>query len=223
MTSCRTRTARQHHPPAEPLRGRLGRGAGRRGVVESIVARRWLLRLGRRRACDPLAERSQAIREILDRISNAGCQVIGAVCLSCFCERFGIAHPDIDSLIAHLWAFARIASPDEFVAWDRALGRNALHGLGDPVPDEVLAVVPAELQEDFGALVESVVEIGMYDAYGANTDGPRDFLMLAIRLCEGHNVPVPNLEPFLRSPQTSRWGMPVAEETLAQWRLLANR
>lgn len=166
---------------------------------------------------------SQAIREILARISNAGCQVIGAICLSCFCRRFGIAHPDIDSLLAHLWSFARIASPDEFVAWDQALGRCALHGLGDPVPDEVLAVVPTELQEDFGALVEFVVEIGMYDAYGANTDEPRNFLMRAIHLCEGHKVPVPSLEPFLQPPQSSRLGMPVAEETLAQWRMLADR
>ena len=162
------------------------------------------------------------MREILDGISNAGCQVIGAVCLYRFCDCFGIAHPEIDSLIAHLWAFARIASPDEFVSWDRALGENALHGLGDRVPDEVLAVVPTELRDDFGTLVEYVVEIGMYDAYGANTDEPRNSLMRAIRLCEEHNVPVPSLEPFLRSPQTPGWGMPVADETLAQWQLLTD-
>jgi len=126
-------------------------------------------------------------------------------------------------LVAHLWAFARIASPDEFVAWDRAAAGIVLHGRGDPVPDEVLAVVPTELQADFAALVEFVVEIGMYDAYGADTDEPRNYLMRAIGLCEGHNVPVPSLEPFLRSPQNSRWGMPVAEETFAQWRLLADR
>ena len=33
-----TKIDTQQHLPAEPLRGRLGRGAGRRGVVESIVA-----------------------------------------------------------------------------------------------------------------------------------------------------------------------------------------
>jgi len=46
---------RQHFTPAEPLCGRLGRGASRRGVIKSIVARRWSLRSGRRRASLPLA------------------------------------------------------------------------------------------------------------------------------------------------------------------------
>jgi hypothetical protein len=57
---------------------------------------------------------------------------MGAICLSRFCAFFRITHPEIDSLVAHSWAFARIASPDEFVAWDRALSDKLLHGLGDP-------------------------------------------------------------------------------------------
>ena len=109
----------------------------------------------------------------------------------------------------------------EFVAWRRGLTANALHGLGDPVPDEVLAVMPVELREDFGKLVEFVVEIGMYDAYGAKTDAPRKFLMRSICLIEKHGVPPPSLEPFLQSPETPIFWTPVAEKTLAQWRLLA--
>jgi hypothetical protein len=161
-------------------------------------------------------------RQTLDKISNAGCQVIGAICLSRFCAHYQIAHADIDALVEHLWAFASIASPDEFVEWDRDWGELAIEGCGEAVPDGVLAVVPGGLRASFEALIDSVTEIGMCDANAANTKWPRDYLMRAIAELQKHEIAVPELEPFLASPQTPGWGMPVAEETLARWRAVAD-
>ncbi|MFK7818938.1 MAG: hypothetical protein AB8G99_09470 [Planctomycetaceae bacterium] len=125
----------------------------------------------------PLSGRGLTIRNTIRTISNAAKQVCAAICLERFCTHHGIAHPKLDSPIEHLWAFASIASPDEFAKWDQALANVALAGDTANLDADVADVVATKLMPDISTLVSNVEALGMCDAYAADTDGPIDMLL----------------------------------------------
>ncbi|WP_144058853.1 hypothetical protein [Rhodopirellula sp. SWK7] len=168
----------------------------------------------------PLSGRGLPIRETIRTISNAAKQVCAAICLQRFCAQHSIAHPKLDSLIEHLWAFASIGSPDEFVKWDSGLNSLALAGFRAKLDGDVSAAVDSELLSDFSSLVSNVENLGMCDAYGADTDGPIDMLLSVFSLLEKHDVPIPSLDAFTASEHNVGWGMPVDPDLLDSWRSL---
>ena len=157
------------------------------------------------------------IRETIRTISNAGKQVCAAICLSRFCSHYDISDSHLDQLIAHLWDFASIGSPDEFVAWDSRLQSISLTDLDDVLAQDVATVIPPTLLTDFSRLVTCVERLGMCDAYGGDTDGPIDYLVDTMRILDSHDISKPSLDLFTVSPHNTGWGMPVDPEIHADW------
>ena len=115
-------------------------------------------------------------------------QFQGAECLKAFCKHFGIEHPAIDELVAHLES---LPVNQTFSAWERRGAGLHLVGRGDATPADVTASVPEELLKDFDELVEYAVEIGIADAYGADTEMPDVYLQKCVNIAASHKVNVP--------------------------------
>ncbi|WP_423367745.1 hypothetical protein [Burkholderia sp. LMG 32019] len=120
--------------------------------------------------------------------SPVGMQVYASSCLRRYCDAKGVSHVAIDALLAHLDAVAGARSLPE---WERKGALLELNGRGDPVPAAIESVLPDGESQTFAALVEAVVEVGIVDLYGANTDLPLAFLRKAIAVLEQSGIPLP--------------------------------
>lgn len=115
-------------------------------------------------------------------------QVKGAYCLEAFCRHYGIRHPTVEQLIAHLLSITEV---DNLPAWEQAGQLLPLNGRGDPRPGDLDEAVPARVRADFYRLVHDAVEIGLVDFYGAATYRPLEFYEACKRLLKKHRVPAP--------------------------------
>ncbi|MET3917154.1 hypothetical protein ABID97_003936 [Variovorax sp. OAS795] len=117
-------------------------------------------------------------------------QLYGVRCLEAFVQTYEIQHPSVDRLLDHL----RSIGGYSFGRWERAGALLPLNGRGDPAPSDLIEELPEDLRPDFLRLVDSVVEIGMVDAYAVDSISPLRFLLQAVAILEVHEVPLPALD-----------------------------
>jgi hypothetical protein len=121
-----------------------------------------------------------------ENLTSRELQVLAALCLSKFCKHFGIDHEALSSLISHECS---ILIAKDLSSWDAAGANLYLPGRGDPVPADILHLVPDLIKKDFTELVECSVEVGIIDLYGADTKMPRDFLLRCTHILNRNNIP----------------------------------
>lgn len=121
-------------------------------------------------------------------------QFYAAVCLKKYCIDRGISHSSIDALICHQICLTTAKSlPD----WEQSGSRLELGG-GDPIPDHIMDVVPADDRRLFYELVDCSVEVGIVDMYGTSTDQPARFATRCIAILEELGIDRPAIEPIRR-------------------------
>ncbi|WP_198432455.1 hypothetical protein [Burkholderia ubonensis] len=129
--------------------------------------------------------------EILAKLaghSPAAMQRYASSCLRRYCEVKGLSHPAVDALLAHLDS---IATSRDLAEWERKGAWLDLNGRGDPIPADITFALSEAERSAFAELVESVVEVGIVDLYGAKTDLPLRFLDKAMRILERNGIPLP--------------------------------
>ncbi|MGZ2743517.1 hypothetical protein [Burkholderia stagnalis] len=117
-------------------------------------------------------------------------QIYASSCLRCYCEFKGISHPAVNELLNHLDS---IASRQSVAEWDARGALLDLNGRGDPIPESLKSMLSGEDLNEFANLVDSVVEVGIVDLYGAKTDMPLRFLDKAMCILEENNIHFPVL------------------------------
>ncbi|WP_110955879.1 hypothetical protein [Anaerosinus massiliensis] len=151
--------------------------------------------------------------DLLQSMSIRKKQAYAALCLANFCAEKRIVHESIKELIEHLLS---ILIEKNLVKWESAGCSLEISGRGDPLPDHIKMIVPSEIYGVFNHLVESVVEVGIVDMYGAISDEPLKFLLESIKIVQSSGVQIPDVNNvFDREPENSSdngWGNPVSEE-----------
>jgi hypothetical protein len=141
-----------------------------------------------------------------------------------YCERRGLAHPEIDRFLNHLWMFVGLSSDEEtFRRWVENEPPLTHAGLGDPYPvgfDQVLAaagVPAAEFRQALGCTTE-VLYGSVYAA--ADEAGSRRFVGELAALVASLGVSLPDTRPFTGSRWSDGhgWGARPSAEELATWR-----
>lgn len=150
----------------------------------------------------------------LQYLSIRGKQAYAALCLVQFCAAKRITHVSITQLVEHLLS---ILVADNLPDWERKGACIELTGRGDPLPVAVKEVVPEHLRQTFCCLVDSVVEVGIINMYGATNEEPFRFLYQCMNILEKNGVKLPLLEDVLglidRGQQESNgWGNPINDE-----------
>jgi len=139
-------------------------------------------------------------------------QVGAALCLWKFCLTMKINHTSIDELLCHLFS---VATAEDLAEWDTRGSLLAVTGRGDPIPEIVLKAVPEEHVDSFQRLLESCVEVGIVDLYGASTGLPAKFFGDCIRTLQREHVEVPNMAAIQEYCKGAEpWGEPVQCEEL---------
>ncbi|RQQ02771.1 hypothetical protein DF107_35275 [Burkholderia stagnalis] len=128
-------------------------------------------------------------------VKLAGCssedkQLYASSCLRRYCELMGISHPAISELLDHLDS---IASGKSLAEWDAKGALLDLNGRGDPIPVSLRSMMSGDDLIEFENLVDSVVEVGIVDLYGAKTNLPLKFLDKAMLVLERRGLPLPEL------------------------------
>ncbi|HGL6716235.1 hypothetical protein NTJ56_02160 [Burkholderia contaminans] len=128
--------------------------------------------------------------EKLMRCSSVGKQLYASSCLRRYCEFKGVSHTAIDDLLNHLDS---IASSRSLAEWDSRGASLDLNGRGDPMPDGLKDMLSSEDLSEFSNLVDSVVEVGIVDLYGGESDLPLKFLDKTMYILERNGISLPEL------------------------------
>jgi hypothetical protein len=131
--------------------------------------------------------------EFMTRLAGASIesrQLYASSCLRQYCEFKNILHPAITALLDHLDAIATCKSVAE---WNHEGALLELSGRGDSIPKSLQSLVSVDDLSEFSALVDSVVEVGLVDLYGAQTNLPLKFLNKALQVLEKNSIPFPEL------------------------------
>ena len=151
-------------------------------------------------------------KSTLKTLSTRELQAYGAACLAKFCADKGISSPDVDQLVAHLLG---LLTCEDLPGWESTGARLGLAGRGDRLPMQLEAAISPDLLGVLRHLVESVVEIGVVDMYGAETDQPLGFALRAVDILESQGVLPPawrDLFPMREAQDVQGWGRPVSSE-----------
>ncbi len=149
----------------------------------------------------------------LNELNTRLLQVYGAICLWKFCKVFDIRHKDIDTLLSHLVSICIVKSlPD----WEQAGVQITITGRGDGLPGDIVSIIPEELMDTFTILIEYVIEIGIVDMYGDNTDLPFDFTHHCIDILTRYGIDAPDHTILVRynNPSGRVWGNTISKESL---------
>ena len=139
-------------------------------------------------------------------------QVYAAVCLWTFCIQLSIRHDSITELFRHL---VNILTASSLPDWEQEGLELDIIGRGDPLPNDVEAVVPQEYLEALNSLVESCVEVGIVDMYGESTEQPGKFLEKCVSALKLAGVKLPNPEILVKYRAGSDpWGEAISESEL---------
>lgn len=149
----------------------------------------------------------------LEELSTRELQAYGALCLATFCGAAGVSHQALAELIVHLVSLLKAAKLPE---WEVA-GRR-LYLAGDALPSDVVREVPSKLVADFNALVESAIEIGIVDMYGAPTQMPRRFALQCRDILHKHDYEAPSASDVMvqTRPLEGPWGNAASDNASAR-------
>lgn len=138
----------------------------------------------------------------LQHIGNRQKQAVGALALLRFCEEYSIHYKGIKELIDHLF---QILISDDLPNWEAEGLKLEIIGRGEPLPKKLDSILNLKIVEDFYRLIDNVIEIGIIDLYGANTNAPYDYMCKTLDILAKHNINV-TIPHELLSTCKSRWG-----------------
>ena len=115
-------------------------------------------------------------------------QKFAARCLESFANQKTITSSHLDRLINHLKS---IPSGDSIIAWERQGALLDINGRGDPWPQEFEAIVPKTVSKQLAELIDSAVEVGICDIYGAKTKEPLRFASKCGEILEREKIKIP--------------------------------
>ncbi|RYJ41476.1 hypothetical protein [Flavobacterium beibuense] len=130
-------------------------------------------------------------------------QLIGALCIISFCQKYEIYHEDIQEFADHL---LNILIADNLPDWEGEGLKLEIIGRGEPVSQSVENSIPLKLRDDFQKLVNNASEIGIVDMYGANTPAPFWAAQQCTAILAKHKIEVALSQEFLNDTSTDRWG-----------------
>jgi hypothetical protein len=172
-------------------------------------------------------EELHSVNDSLKKLSTRQKQAYAALCLAQFCATKRIRHPAVNQLIEHLLS---VLISDNVCAWEAQGGQIEFSGQGSCLPS-IKSMLPADVSESaFDSLVENVVEVGLTDMYGADTDEPLEYLLKCIETVKHHGIEPPSIEPpslevilsVQQQPQYGAWGGTIAlveyEAVLTEYR-----
>lgn len=116
-------------------------------------------------------------------------QVFAAKCFSKYCEEKGIIHQSINELLEHLISIEKF---DNIVEWEQKGSQLELVGRGEEIPQNLLNVISLKDKNTFIELLESVIEVGIVDMYGAETENPTIFLNKCVSILQKNKIMIPN-------------------------------
>jgi hypothetical protein len=148
----------------------------------------------------------------MEDLSTRELQAYGAACLARYCAAKGIHSQHVEWLVDHL-LLVLVATRRS--AWETAGTMFELAGRGQPLPPDLEERIPASERARFERLVGSVVEIGLVDTDGAETDQPLKLTREAQELLQAANVEPPAVEDLFPGRQQAAergWGEPVVVE-----------
>lgn len=147
---------------------------------------------------------NQVIISDLKRLPTREKQAYGALCLARYCKSKVISHKDIFTLINHL---ASILVANNLGQWAQQGALLNITGRGDPIPHNLEISLRNGRYDEFVKLVESVVEIGLVDMYGAPTTLPDEFLAESLSILKNNDICAPEVPPvFLENNEETAWG-----------------
>lgn len=131
--------------------------------------------------------------EILGKLSKLSLrerQVYASECLRRYCEIKRISHCSIIELLNHLES---ITGSESLAKWDAHGAMLPLNGRGDPLPEDLESTLSEFNKQEFVTLVDSVVEVGIIDLYGAQSELPLKFLKKILDILEINNISFPKI------------------------------
>jgi hypothetical protein len=142
-------------------------------------------------------------------LSNRVMQTYGAACIVKFCAARGVRSSCIDQLVKYL---LELLTSKNLPEWEEAGSMLELSGRESMLPGALSDCLLARDRSPFQKLLESVVEIGIADMYGADTDSPVQALCEARRILRACEIEPPEISG-LRSiaPNESGWGRPLLD------------
>jgi hypothetical protein len=136
--------------------------------------------------------------------NNREKQGIGAICILLFCNRYSIFYKGISELVEHLFS---MLTSENLPEWNKNGLKIEIVARGDSLPNELDVLININLKKDFFEMVDNVVEIGIIDMFGNDTNYPSVFLNKTLSILKKHNI---NLDIpdniFLYKNNTSSWG-----------------
>jgi hypothetical protein len=152
------------------------------------------------------------VKEIVNSLNIRQKQAYAALCINQFCMHFNIRDNSISELITHLIS---LLTTDNIPEWESKGAILAIVGRGEPIPQNVIELVPVNCQEHFSELIENGVEVGIIDIYGALTEQPQQFLNNCIHILVQLKIEVPQLDGLLlHSICSNGWGDTIESEKL---------
>lgn len=124
----------------------------------------------------------------LENKSSKVMQIYASSCLRHYCDFKNISHPAITKLLEHLDSMPTTSNLSE---WDAQGAQLDLNGRGDPIPQNIKSNLSSNDLDEFSALVDSVVEVGIVDLYGAQTVLPLRCLDKAMQILEQNAISLP--------------------------------
>ena len=147
----------------------------------------------------------------MEDLSVRELQAYGAACLARYCAAKGIHSKHVEWLVDHL-LLVLVATRRS--AWETAGTMFELTGEG-PLPPDLEEMIPAAERTRFEQLVKWVVEIGLVDMDGAETDQSLKLTRETQELLKAANVEPPSVEDLFPGRQQTAergWGVPVTVE-----------
>lgn len=141
-----------------------------------------------------------------------------------YCERRGLAHPELVAYLEHLWRFIALPdSPEAVGQWDADPPPLIETGLGWEYPPGFLSLLAARgvPEHEFRQAVCCTTEVLYGSLYGAADElGSRQLVSQLAALVSQLGVPFPDIEPFSESRWSvgHGWGPPARPEDVAVWR-----
>src|SRR6266446_1417757 len=103
----------------------------------------------------------------IDDLSVVARQCTAALCLERYCVFHNLKHPDIVAVIDHIWGIGAIENPDQFVEWEQGFQGLKAAGWGDPVPNDLLEIIPPTIRKEYQELANYVIETSATTWYGS--------------------------------------------------------
>jgi len=170
------------------------------------------------RPCGEITVQQPDLSEKIDRLSVIGRQCVAVICLERFCRKYRLAHPAITKFIDHVWKVTQVG-PETFEEWAQDFGSIPITGQGDPLPKDLVEVIPIELLNELDQLTQFVFETTATTWYCSDIEGTKNYLRKVLDVASAHDVPIPDLGFYMNPPiEHDGWGAPLTDEQLQQWR-----